>query len=287
MAFLRVKAVRGRPYAYLVENRWDAARKQSRQRVVLYLGRLDRLGPGSIPSEYRTPTVVRALERRVAEEGGRRGTISDGIRQELREALLSADRTRVRRVARSAIRELGAAAFLSGVLADVMREIGLEWSSGSLSISDEHLATGMAASLLSELNASARPRSTGGPEVVLCVPEGEEHALALQVAEALLLAKGYRPVNLGASAPSRSIAEFVRARRPAGVLISVSHAGRLEAARSLARELRKDLPMLRVAIGGRGVEASGPRRGMPGVDLVAGPMAEYLEGWPSAAPAGR
>jgi methanogenic corrinoid protein MtbC1 len=277
-----VKKVRGRPYGYLVENRWDPKRGQARQRVVRYLGRLDRVDLGSIPKEHRTPAVVAALERGARAERSRRASLAEGLRPELAAALVAADRPRARRLVRSGVRSVGLGPFLSEVLAGAMHDIGEGWSSGRLSVSDEHLATGIAESLLAELNAAARAASPGGPEVVLCVPDGEQHTLALLVAEGLLLEKGYRPVNVGSSAPARSTVEFVRTRRPAGVLISVTHTSRLDPARAMARQMLRDRPALRVAIGGQAIGAARPGRAVTGVDEVAGPMPAYLAAWPEA-----
>jgi len=282
VAFLRVKRVRGRPYVYLVENVWDRPRGQPRQRVLSYLGRLDRVRPEQLPGKHRTPEILRTLREKQEIEKRRVGAAAERQRAQLTEVLLRGDPGRARAVARAAIRELGEEEFLHGVLSESMREVGRRWSEGTATVSQEHLATSIVASFLSRLNGPLRSKISTGPEVVVCVPEGEYHTLPLLLAERPLLEKGYRVINIGPSAPTESTAAFVRARGPFGVLISVTQPACIEAARALARRLRRELPEVRIAVGGQAVEHSPSTAEIRGVDLYRGSLGEYLAAWPAA-----
>lgn len=281
MAFLRIKRAGGHPYAYLVENSWDARSGQSRQRVLAYLGRLDRVRTDQIPAAHRTPEVLRALESKQAMERDRQQAATERLRERFLAALLRGDPVSLGTLARSAMHDLGEEAFLYEVLVEVMHDLGRRWSRGEVSISQEHLASGVAAGLMTQLNASLRSKVRAGPEVVVCVPEGEYHTLPLLLMERPLLERGYRIVNIGASAPTRSILEFVRDRRPYATLISVTQPECFEAARALARQLHRELPGLRVAIGGHAVETTTADGVGEGVELVRRPMRDYLGEWPS------
>ena len=282
MAFLRVKRVRERPYVYLVENVWHAASGQPRQRVLSYLGRLDRVRPEQLPMEHRTPKIRRVLLEKQEAERKRVLGAAGRHRAQLTDALLRGDPTRAKDVAREASRDLGEEEFLHRVLSETMREIGRRWSRGTVTVTQEHLATSIVANLLSRLNGPLRSKVSNGPEVVVCVPEGEYHTLPLLLAERSLLEKGYRVVNIGPSAPTQSTTLFVRARGPCGVLISVTQPGCLEAARALARRLRRELPEIRIAVGGQAVERSLLMSEIRGVDLCRGSLSEHLAAWPSA-----
>jgi methanogenic corrinoid protein MtbC1 len=282
MAFLRNKTIGGRVYAYLVENRWDSKRSQSRQYVVRYLGRLDRLKADAIPEEYRTPAIVEELERRVQEERDRRSAIAQVLRGRLGELLRDGDRSAARKLARAAVRRLGAGTFLTEVVTAVMHDIGDRWEAGGLSVSDEHLVTGLVADLVAELNRTLDKGTRNGHEVVLCVPEGEDHTLALLAAEGLLRSKGYVAVNIGGSAPLGSVAEFVRERHPGTLLISVTQLTRLDSATDLARRVRRGSPDVRVAIGGQAVEHARTPKAVHGVELVRGSIADFIERLPPA-----
>ena len=281
MAFLRVKRVRGRPYVYLVENVWHAASGQPRQRVLSYLGRLDRVRAEQLPEEHRTPEIRRALREKQEAERERVGEVAGRHRTRLTDVLLRGDPTRARAVARAASRDLGEGEFLHRVLSETMREIGRRWSQGTVTVPQEHLATSIIADFLSRLNGPLRSKVSSGPEVVVCVPEGEYHTLPLLLAERPLLEKGYRVVNIGPSAPTRSTAVFVRGRGPFGVLISVTQPACLEAGRTLARRLRRELPEFRSAVCGQVVERSRLVSEIRGVDLCGGSLSEYLAAWPS------
>jgi MerR family transcriptional regulator, light-induced transcriptional regulator len=282
MAFLRVKRVRGRPYVYLVENVWRAASGQPRQHVLSYLGRLDRVRAEDLPEGHRTPEILRALKEKQGAETKQVRQAAGRYRAQLTDVLLRGDPSRVRAVARAAIRELGEEGFLHLVISETMRELGQRWSRGTVTVSQEHLATSIVAGFLSQLNGRLRSKTLAGPEVVVCVAEGEYHTLPLLLAERPLLEKGYRVLNVGPSAPSKSTETFVQAREPFGVLISVTQPACLEAARALAQRLRRALPRTRIAIGGQAVERAAILAEIRGVDLWRGSLGEYLSGWPAA-----
>jgi len=280
MAFLRVKKAGNRMYAYLVESRWDSAAGHPRQRVIAYLGRADRITIESVPALYRTPSVLRTLDTLVASERARVRIGAAGQSTRFVEALLAGDRPAARTLARRATREMGPEGFISEIFVPSLHEIGRRFAHREISISAEHLATGVAATVLTEVNTALPEVARDAPEVVLCVPEGETHTLALQIAEGLLRRKGYRTLNVGGSAPTTSVLEFVRARRPRAVLVSVTMPDRLEPGWRLARRLLRDAPGMRVAIGGQGTSSLRPEAHLDGVDIVRGAVEEYLHDWP-------
>src|SRR5271157_5778704 len=116
MAFLRVKRAGGRAYAYLVESRWDAAAGHPRQRVLAYLGRLDRARADAIPARHRTPSVLRALESQVSAQRTRLRSGMADQRVRFVERLLVGDRPAARSLARRTVREMGHEAFYSEIL---------------------------------------------------------------------------------------------------------------------------------------------------------------------------
>jgi len=282
MAFLRVKRSAGRVYAYVVESQWEAATGRPRQRVLAYLGRLDRVRPEALPERYRTPAILRALELRGAAERARRRSGAAGDGAQFLAALLAGDRAGARSRGRRAIRELGPEGFYSEVLVPALHEIGRRFAHREITISTEHLATGIAAGVLTELNARLPEVSSEAPEVVLCVPEGESHTVPLQIAEGLLRRKGYRTLNVAGSAPSHSIVEFVRARQPAAVLISVTLPDRFEPARRLGRLLTREVPGTRVVLGGQGTVSFPSHAPEDGSGVVRDSIESYLDRWPDA-----
>lgn len=56
MVFYRYKNIKGTMYAYLVQNTWNKEKKQSRQKVIRYIGRIDnkeQYAPIDIPSIFK------------------------------------------------------------------------------------------------------------------------------------------------------------------------------------------------------------------------------------------
>jgi methanogenic corrinoid protein MtbC1 len=278
VAFLRVKRSGGHTYAYLVENHWVPGVAQPRQAVLAYLGRADRLRIEEIPAAYRTETVRRALARIGPAESRRSLAAVGAYRAAFLRALLAADLAAARREAHRAVRAIGRDAFYAEVLAEAMHDIGRAWADGRLSISDEHLATGVAASVVRALRGETRPR---GPEVLLAVPPGEEHTLALSVAEGVLARRGYTPVNLGGAVPMKELVEYVLARRPHAVLISATNDGSAGRAVQLARAIRRASAEVPVVIGGRASAGVRPPSSDPGIEFFSGPVSDLVGSWGS------
>lgn len=279
MAFLREKRSAGRTYLYLVESEWDPATRRPRQRVLAYLGRLDRAGGDRLPARLRTPELVAEIERRAAGERDRVRSTTCERSVGFLGSLLAGDRPRARAIARRTIREQGAPTFYERVLTPALHEVGARFARREISVSAEHLASGTAQAVLSDLSAPVPDPAPDAPTVVLCVPDGEAHALPLQVAEGLLRRKGYRALNVGGSAPEPAVREFVRSHRPAAVLVSVTLPEHRATARRLARALRRDRPGMQVVLGGQAFPPEAAEAGN-GAEVVPGSLGEFLEGWP-------
>ena len=81
--FVRVKKIKGQPYAYLVENTW--AHQGARQKVIKYLGRVHDAKTGTVDAnlgELSYPDSIRLLLRKTLEDAGFTGEnvlIKDGV----------------------------------------------------------------------------------------------------------------------------------------------------------------------------------------------------------------
>jgi MerR family transcriptional regulator, light-induced transcriptional regulator len=277
--FVRLKRRRGRAYGYLVENHWVAKAGQPRQHVLQYLGPADQIRLGDLPKEVRTVALATRLRQASESAEVRRATAREDLRRELRDALLAGHFPRARGTALRALRELGIAVLYGELIPEVFKDIGERWAEGSLSISREHLASGVAARVVEYVNTRIRPITPTSREVVLCVPEGENHTLALQLAEGLLLQKGLTPLNVGASAPLSSTLSFVRERQPAAALISVTVPSLLGSARTLALQIRRRAPGIPVFVGGQAVRSNPARASEEGIEFVPDSLPTFLKRW--------
>ncbi len=279
MPFVRLKRRRGRAYGYLVENRWDPIVGQPRQRVLRYLGPADGIRLSDLPKAVRTPALAARLKHATETANARREAAVDDLRHALSEALAAGDFPRARGAALRAVREVGVGGLYGGLIPQVFAEIGRRWAEGSFSVSQEHLATGVADRVVEHVNARYRLPFRARGEVVLCVPEGETHTLGLHLAEGLLRQKGYAPLNIGSTAPLSSVLAFVAERQPVAAFISVTSASYLGAARTLALQIRRRSPQVRVILGGQGIRSSPSREPDAGIDCITDPLPTFLEGW--------
>ena len=253
MTFIRVKTIRGRDYAYLVESRWDPARKTSHQGVVKYLGSVEGVRLEDVPAEHRSAGVEAFILQHSKDAEARRERVASGLADRLSRALLGGDRKAAAAVVREAVASLGLEPAYADVVRAAMYRVGDLWKAGEISVSREHLASNVMGQVLDELNAGirARPRTRGA--VALCTPMGEQHNLATKVLEGLLANRGHRTFNISASAPTDAIVDFIADRRADTVFVSLTIPEYLPNAKRLVKALREKAPKARVLVGGQAV----------------------------------
>jgi len=137
---------------------------------------------------------------------------------------------------------------LAKLLVPALRRIGEEWSSGDLSIAEEHRASEIVERLLAGLDRRrpGRPRGT----VVVTAPAGEQHGLPVAMAAAALRDDGWTVELLGRDLPVDALAHFVTEAAPDLVVLSVTDPSS-EAAAAAARD-RLAADGHTVLVGGQG-----------------------------------
>jgi DNA-binding transcriptional MerR regulator/methylmalonyl-CoA mutase cobalamin-binding subunit len=156
------------------------------------------------------------------------------------------------------------------VIAPLAAAVGQAWSSGTLSVYQEHLFSEAVEASLREAMAgmATTQASLGAPRVLLTTLPGESHTLGLLMAESVLALQGCERLPLGASTPLGEIVLAAERLRADVVAIGVS-------ARAAPLPLRRDLQLLRerlpaavaLWVGGPVRSALG-RRPLPGVTPV-------------------
>jgi excisionase family DNA binding protein len=128
---------------------------------------------------------------------------------------------------------LGAWYRVADAVADGLVELGHRWSTGEVSIIEEHLASGRLARALAGIGA-ALPFDPGAPRAVLACAEGDEHTLGLALAEVCVREAGWHALWVGRRAPVAELAKVIAAREARLVVVTASRA--CEDARDLARQ---------------------------------------------------
>lgn len=106
--------------------------------------------------------------------------------------------------------------FLEGVLAPLMRRVGDEWHGGTLSIAQEHFASGVVRGVLSALLRS-QPRHAES-QLLFATPPGEWHEFGILGAALLAASRGLGALYLGPDLPA---ADIIASAESAGVRVVV------------------------------------------------------------------
>lgn len=112
------------------------------------------------------------------------------------------------------------------VLAPALHEVGLRWTEGRASITDEHLTTAIVQRLIGRLGPMFHRRGRRRGVIVLGAIGGDPHALATALLADPLRGRGFTVIDLGANAPVESFVDGVRSqfggRRLTGIGLVVS-----------------------------------------------------------------
>lgn len=154
-------------------------------------------------------------------------------------------------------------AILERVVAPTQHESGRRWQAGDYSVTEEHVATAAAETLLATL-AGAFDHPEGAPHVVVACAAGELHTLPGRMAAALLVAEGYRATFLGSAVPPDDLEAYLADARPAAVVVTCTLVGNLLGAEEVVEAAhRAGVPVI---AGGRAFGADGARAAAIGAD---------------------
>lgn len=115
--------------------------------------------------------------------------------------------------------------------------IGQKWQSNQVSIAQEHLATAIAQSVMTQGLLKSEVPASNGRKVLLACVEGNIHSVGLQmVADAFQLA-GWDVQYLGANVPTSALIQQVTQYKPDLLGLSVSFAQQLRVVREIMARL--------------------------------------------------
>ena len=191
------------------------------------------------------------------------------LRERYTAALLSGDHAEAFRAVEDALGR-GAAPLVIyvAVITPALAAVGDAWHRGELNIAVEHLAIQITLEQSAYVRARARRRARVGAEAAIAAVEGEMHAVGARLLADLFYLEGWDVAFLGQNTPTNDLVEWVRERKPALVLLSVSQPDRVPVARQAAAILKSlDTPPL-VFVGGGGVSSPESHAGIP-ADLIS------------------
>jgi MerR family transcriptional regulator, light-induced transcriptional regulator len=227
LVYIRNKQVKGINYAYLVQSIWDSKRNMSRQQTIKYLGNASRITIEDIPEEYRGDSKILAFISAFSTYQEKNRILISKIQEEMFTLLIDCNIGGLVDLYEKCSRLFGLAEFYEKLLKPVMYRIGKEWEQKKLDVATEHASTNTAIGLIKVINERiiSRVRMRGIPSqntAVICTPDGEQHGLACNMIESLLLSKGFKVYNISTSIPTEYIIDFMRDLQPDIIFISIT-----------------------------------------------------------------
>ncbi len=164
------------------------------------------------------------------------------------------DGSSVRDLLLDALLVRGVDATVSEVMMPVLREVGEAWEAGRLGVVHEHFVSSSFRGVLGELRL---PVSGGQARtVVLACPPHELHDLPLELFGAMMHARWWRVVSLGANTPMTAIGDAVRFLRADACVLAGVRRSAFEARVPSLTRLAQNVPLY---VAGEGAYAL-PRR---------------------------
>ena len=136
-----------------------------------------------------------------------------------------------------------------------LRALGEEWEKGAVSVAAEHAASAAVARWIGAAYDAAGTNRPGERPVLVGLPPGARHELAALAFAATARRAGHVVHYLGADLPAAEWTRASRSTNAAAAVIGVPTATDADAARRVARSLRRALPDLIVLFGGDGARA--------------------------------
>ncbi|MBM6399344.1 cobalamin B12-binding domain-containing protein [Phycicoccus sonneratiae] len=177
------------------------------------------------------------------------------------------DGATVRDVLLDALLVSGVDATVTDVMMPVLREVGDDWEAGRLGVVHEHFVSSAFRGVLGELRLPVQ-----GPQartVVLACPPRELHDLPLELFGAMLHARWWRVVSLGANSPMTAIGEAARFLRADAVVLAGVRRTAFEARLPSLTRLGRTLPLFVAGEGAKALAQAPPELRVLPDDLVA------------------
>ena len=153
------------------------------------------------------------------------------------------------------------------LLGPALHGIGDAWRRGEVGIAEEHLASGVATSIVGRMGPRFHRRGRHRGTVIVAMPVGERHGLGVAMLAGILAQSGFEVLNLGTDTPPASLAAAMAGRdNLSAVVISVADTTRLPGAARLITAARRADPSVTIVAGGFAVpdQATAQRIGADG-----------------------
>lgn len=192
--------------------------------------------------------------RELSEQGGRSSETSVALPDlwVWRQALQKSNVAEIQTILQELYDKYSCGDFLENWLGPMLGAMGNWWAMGEISITQEHIASAVIESFLSQQRLALIPRENTST-MLFCTLPMEQHTLGLQMAALLAASQGIKVVYAGRRIPRGEIALAARHYQALGVCLSFSMSADPNYSRAELKELRKELPeQTKILCGGAG-----------------------------------
>ena len=207
-----------------------------------------------IPIEYRNgPTIISFITRYSTVNVKKNDSLTKKLGQDLFSMLSAGDLQNLIKIYDKYTNLFGMIQFYDNLLKPVMYDIGQRWAEGKLDVATEHVSVNTANALIKIIDKSRLIRFTNRHykgTIFICTPNGEQHNLACNIIESVLLSKGYKVYNASPSLPADSIINSLNNILPDAILVSITLTDHIQTTRNLIRKIRTKFPSLNIFVGG-------------------------------------
>ncbi len=159
---------------------------------------------------------------------------------------------------------------LSKIVAPSMYQIGLLWQHNRISVTEEHVATGITNHAIRNAYSQLQKPPASKKKVILACVEGNQHSMGLEMVSWVFEMAGWESIFLGANAPTEALMTMIDRQQPDGIGLSVSTGQQMRAALQICEQVRANFHthMPAIVLGGYVFHAVPELRRLPRADAI-------------------
>lgn len=142
------------------------------------------------------------------------------------------------------------------IFSETMRRVGELWHTAEITVDTEHYCTSVTQMAMAQLYNRLFDGERKHKTMLSVCPGMELHEMGARMVADLFENHGWDSIFLGAAVPVDYIMDSVRENHPDLVTLSVSMPQHLMDCEKAVREIKKEFPEIRIAVGGKAFEST-------------------------------
>lgn len=142
------------------------------------------------------------------------------------------------------------------ILSESMKRVGELWHTAEITVDTEHYCTSVTQMAMAQMYGMLFDGERKDKAVLCVCPGMELHEMGARIVADLFENHGWDSIFLGAAVPVDYIMDSVRENHPDLVTLSVSMPQHLMDCEKAVREIKKEFPDIKIAVGGKAFEST-------------------------------